>query len=231
MLAISLYLVTLSDQSINVALERLDLPLPLPEIHGLCCGLLCSMSSTAAKTRWFTELLDAAALKSDAVASKASELKVLDEWFSETLASLNDVELEFAPAMPDDALPVALRIRALGEFCGGFTYGLGIALSQRGQKPIPADTLEIIEDFQAIESADSGESDMQQGTQGALQRDFPPRSKDGSESEDGQVVGVIDTGEQQEVMYNELLEYVRVGVLLVLEELRPVTNVTQVKPS
>lgn len=231
MLAISLYIVTLSDQSINVALERLDLPLPLPEIHGLCCGLLCSMSSTAAKTRWFTELLDAAALKSDAVASKASELKVLDEWFSETLASLNDAELEFAPAMPDDSLPVASRIRALGEFCGGFTYGLGIALSQRGQKPIPADTLEIIEDFQAIESADSEENGVQQGSLDARQRDFPLASTDGSESEDGQVVGAIDEGEQQEVMYNELLEYVRVGVLLVLEELRPVTNVTQVKPS
>ncbi|MFT6308588.1 MAG: hypothetical protein ACJA0Z_003763 [Halioglobus sp.] len=231
LVAISLYLVTLSDQSINVALERLDLPLPLPEIHGLCCGLLCSMSSTAAKTRWFTELLDAAALKSDAVASKASELKVLDEWFSETLASLNDVELEFSPAMPDDALPVALRIRALGEFCGGFTYGLGIALSQRGQKPIPADTLEIIEDFQAIESADLEESDLQHSSHGPLQRDFPPKSKDGSENEDAQMDGATDEEEQQEVVYNELLEYVRVGVLLVLEELRPVTNVTQVKPS
>lgn len=218
---------TLSDQSINIALERLDLPLPLPEIHGLCCGLLCSMSSTAAKTRWFTELLDAAALKSDAVAAKAAELKVLDEWFSQTLASLNAADLEFAPAMPDDALPVAVRIRALGEFCGGFTYGLGIALSQRGQKPIPTDTLEIIEDFQAIESADLEESTSQH----AFQRDLPVGSEDGSENEDAQAGSAADETEQQEVMYNELLEYVRVGVLLVLEELRPVSNVTQVKPS
>lgn len=218
---------TLSDQSINVALERLDLPLPLPEIHGLCCGLLCSMSSAAAKTRWFTELLDAAALKSDAVASKASELKVLDDWFSETLASLNDAELEFAPAMPDDSLPVAHRIRALGEFCGGFTYGLGIALSQRGQKPIPPDTLEIIEDFQAIESADVEEN----GSQHAFQRDLPAETKNGSESEQAVGGSAADEKEQQEVMYTELLEYVRVGVLLVLEELRPVTNITQVKPS
>lgn len=213
----SIYLVTLSDQSINLALERLDLPLPLPEIHGLCCGLLCSMSSTAAKTRWFTELLDAAALKSDAVAAKAAELKVLDEWFSETLAALNDVELEFAPAMPDDAVPVAVRLRALSDFCGGFTYGLGIALSQRGQKPIPADTLEIIEDFQAIESTDLDESG--------------PESDARLVTQSGAISGVVDEAEQREVMYNELLEYVRVGVLLVLEELRPVTNVSQVKPS
>lgn len=231
MLAISLYLVTLSDQSINVALERLDLPLPLPEIHGLCCGLLCSMSSTAAKTRWFTELLDAAGLKSDAVAAKAAELKVLDEWFSETLASLHDAELEFSPAVPDDDETVALRIRALGEFCGGFTYGLGIALSQRGQKPIPADTQEIIEDFQAIESADVDEGGSHYGLPPAVQQDLPVESEAGSENETVQPVSATEQKEQQEVMYNELLEYVRVGVLLVLEELRPVTTVAQGKPS
>lgn len=178
------------------------MPLPLSEVHGLCCGLLCSMSSSAAKTRWFTELLDAAQLDPDAVASKAAQLKTLDEWFMSTLSSLNDAELEFAPELPEETAPVAVRIRALGDFCGGFTYGLGLALSKRGEKPLPADTREIIEDFQAIESAeaDSSASDAD--------------------------------SEQQEVMYNELLEYVRVGVLLILEELRPITPVPQQgKPS
>ena len=232
MLAISLFIVTLSDQSINVALERLDLPLPLPEIHGLCCGLLCSMSSASAKTRWFTELLDAAELKPDDVAGKSAELKVLDEWFSETLASLNDAELEFAPAVPDDAVSVAIRIRALGDFCGGFTYGLGIALSQRGQKPIPADTLEIIEDFQAIESVDPEEGEIPSHSHGSEQKNIGTGTQQGSSEETTQTEGVsISPGEHQEVMYNELLEYVRVGVLLVLEDLRPVTNITQVKPS
>lgn len=219
---------TLSDQTIHVALERLDLPLPLPEIHGLCCGLLCSMSSAAAKTRWFIELLDAAGLKPDAVASKASELKVLDEWFCETLASLNDAELDFAPAIPAEDAPVAVRLRALGEFCGGFTYGLGIALSKRGQKPIPADTQEVIEDFQAIESADVEDSGSRQPLTGALQHDLP--SAAGSKTDSAQAVAQSDN-EQQEIIYNELLEYVRVGVLLVLEELRPVTPNTQVTPS
>jgi len=32
-------------------------------------------------------------------------------------------------------------------------------------------------------------------------------------------------------MFNELLEYVRVGVLLILEELRPVTPINQTTPS
>ncbi len=184
------------------------MPLPLSEVHGLCCGLLCSMSSTAAKTRWFTEMLDAAQISSDAVASKAAQLKTLDDWFMATLTSLNDADLEFAPAMPDETLPVSIRNRALGDFCGGFTYGLGLALSKRGEKPLPSDTREIIEDFQAIESADIDE----------------PYSPKG-------VISSSDDIEQQEVTYNELLEYVRVGVLLILEELRPITPVAQVKPS
>ncbi len=60
---------------------------------------------------------------------------------------------------------------------------------------MPADTREIIEDFQAIEAAD------------------------------------VDDASANEEVYTELLEYVRVGVLLILEELRPIMPVTQQKPS
>lgn len=187
--------VTLSNHTISNALERLDLPLPMAEVHGLCCGLLCSLSSSAAKTRWFTELLDAAGLSPESVASKAAELKTLDDWFAESLRSLNDTDLEFSPALPDDATPVKDRLLALGEFCSGFTYGLGHALARRGQKPLPTDTREIIEDFQAIEAAE------------------------------------VDDDSASEDVYAELLEYVRVGVLLVLEELRPVPPAQTRKPS
>ncbi|NND93165.1 MAG: UPF0149 family protein [Granulosicoccus sp.] len=186
---------TLSNEILSSALERLEMPLPLSEVHGLCCGLLCSMPSSAAKRRWFTELLDAASLSADSVAGKAGELKTLDEWFAQTLSSLNDADLEFTPALPDDEVPVQVRTRALGDFCGGFTYGIGLALSQRGHKPLPADAREIIEDFQSIEAVD------------------------------------IDDSTAEESVFIELLEYVRVGVLLVLEELRPITPATQNQPS
>lgn len=186
---------TLSNQTLTSAIERLDLPLPLSEVHGLCCGLLCSLPSAAAKTRWFTELLDAASLSPQAVSSRAAELKTLDQWFSETLALLNDSDLEFSPALPDDDVPVAVRTRALGDFCGGFTYGVGIALSQGGQKRLPEDSREIITDFQEIDAVE------------------------------------VDDGGADEAVFVELLEYVRVGVLLVLEELRPITPVNQQKPA
>lgn len=179
-------------------LSQLNVPLSVSEVHGLGCALLCAQPSATAKTRWFTELLDAAAVSADEVASKATHLKTLDEWFSQTLSSMNDSDLDFSPALPDDEVPVAERVRALGDFCAGFTYGIGLSMTQRAHRPLPADTREIIEDFQAIDAADEV-------------------------GDDGESLSV----EKQESVYIELLEYVRVGVLLVLEELRPIGRVQQ----
>lgn len=232
--AISSNLVTHSIQSISSALERLDVPLSASEIHGLCCGLLCSLPSTGAKTRWFTEILDAASLAPESVSKKAAELKILDAWFAETLSSLNGADLDFTPALPEDDTPASYRIKSLGEFCGGFTYGIGIALSQRGQKPLPTDTREIIEDFQAIDAVDL-DNDSDGGNDSGIDGSFygGPDSGHGASTVVATMAksGQSASDEDQEVAYIELLEYVRVGVLLVLEELRPVTPATQEKPS
>lgn len=200
-----------SYQDLGTTLARLNVPLVVSEVHGLCCGLLCSLPSTAAKTRWFTETLDAASLSADQVTLKAAEIKALDEWFGQTLSVLNGNDLDFSPLMPDDAVPVKERITALKDFCAGFTYGIGIASSQRGHTPLPQDSREIIEDFQAIEAADS------------------MHDSETTDQINDQVLN--NHANSDEEVYNELLEYVRVGVLLVLEELRPVSAVSQEKLS
>lgn len=195
----------LSYQTVSSSLIQLNVPLPASEVHGLCCGLLSANPSGAAKTRWFTEILDSASLSPAEVAGNAAPLKSLDDWFGQTLSAMNDADLDFSPNLPEDDVPVVERLRALGDFCAGFTYGVGLSMTQRGNRPLPEDTREIIEDFQAIDAID-----------GADQAD-----------EEGE----IPSAEQQEAMYIELLEYVRVGVLLVLEELRPVSTTKQEKPS
>lgn len=195
----------ISHQNIGSSLSQLNVPLPASEVHGLCCGLLCAQPSTAAKTRWFTEVLDSASLSPAEVAGNAAPLKSLDDWFTQTLSAMNDTDLEFEPTLPEDDVPVLHRLRALGDFCAGFTYGIGLTMAQRGNRPLPEDTREIIEDFQAIDAADPA--------------DQP--------NDDGEILST----ENQEAMYVELLEYVRVGVLLVLEELRPISPTMQEKPS
>ena len=195
----------LTHLSIEATLSRLNVPLPVSEVHGLCCGLLCALPSAGAKTRWFTEVLDAAGLASSDVAGKAAQLKELDDWFGETVESMNNIDLDFAPAVPSDDTPVSQRMRALGDFCAGFTYGIGLTVTQRGNKSLPDDTQEIIEDFQAIDAADPIDQADEQGE--------------------------ILSADKHEGVYVELLEYVRVGVLLVLEELRPISPSEQRKLS
>ena len=181
---------------LSAALARLDVPLGVAESQGLACGLLCSRPATKAKSRWFSELLDAAALAPDAVAARAKDLRALDAWFDAELAALNDAELDFSLALPDDDDPLDRRVVALGEFCAGFVYGIGIGVSAGGNPALPADTRELLEDFMAIDGADTG-------------RDAA--SADGQES-----------GSGDEAAFVELAEYVRMGVLLVNEELKPV---------
>lgn len=195
----------LTYQNLDSTLSQLNVPLSVSEVHGLCSGLLCAQTSAAAKTRWFTELLDAAELDANDVANKAAQLKTLDEWFAHTLGSLNDAELDFSPVLPEEQASAAIRARALGDFCAGFTYGIGLATAQQGKRVLPEDSREIIEDFQAIDAADAIDQADEEGE-------------------------MMDS-EAQENVYVELLEFVRVGVLLVLEELRPISPVSQGSPS
>jgi len=174
---------------LSAVLARLDVPLGVPEAQGLACGLLCSRPATNAKSRWFAELLDAAALVPEALAERAKDLHILDAWFGAELAALNDSELDFALALPDDDRPLDTRVIALGEFCAGVVYGVGIGIAAQGNPSLPADTRELLEDFMAIDGADT-EADAEDGGEAA---------------------------------FVELSEYVRVGVLLIHEELKPVT--------
>jgi len=175
------------------ALAALEVPLSRAESHGLACGLLCTQTAAAAKSRWFTELLDAAGLDAGSLSSRADHVRCIDTWFESTQEQIDAPDLVFEPALPPDDVALDLRIDALGDFCAGFTYGVGIGTSGRGNGPLPTDTAELIADFQAIDGVERG----------------PGAGDVGSESD-----------------YTELVEYVRVGVLVVLEELKPVDRPT-----
>lgn len=190
--------VTASDA--DAALAAVGVPLSLAEAHGLACGLLCSQTSAAAKARWFTELLDAAELAAESLAAHGGSVRCLDAWFEATQEQLDAPDMAFEPALPSDETPLGVRIDALGDYCAGFTYGVGIGTSSRGNRPLPADTQELLTDFQAIDSVERGNT--------------PVASPSGSADQKADSASEAD--------YVELLEYVRVGVLVVLEELKPV---------
>ncbi len=174
---------------ISAHLKQLEVPIAASEAHGLLCGLLCCLPSSVAKTRWFAELLDAGTLSPDSLSLKAADVKALDSWFARVVESLNDSEFGFVPLAPDDDTPLASRVTALGDFCAGFTYGVGIGVTGRGNQPLPENTTELIHDFNEIDSSD---------------------------------LSNIDGSDESSLV--ELSEYVRVGVLLMYEELQPVNT-------
>jgi len=157
---------------LSALLSRLEVPISVSEAHGLLCGLLSAQPSAPAKRVWLTELLDAAALTPGSLSGRVDELKAVDTWFSQVLESLNDTDMNFNPLLPDDSTAVTERTRALGDFCAGFCYGIGLSTANRSNSALPQNSAELIKDFNEL---------------------------------------------------SELCEYVRVGVLLIGEELQPVT--------
>jgi len=172
---------------LSALLGRLEVPIGASEAHGLLCGLLSAQPSAMAKRVWLTELLDAAAVTPESLKERVGELKAVDGWFSQVLESLNDPELGFTPLLPEDSAALRDRTRALGDFCAGFCYGIGLGTAGRGNGRLPEDTTELINDFNEIDSTATSNVD----------------------------------GADEETL-NELCEYVRVGVLLIHEELQPI---------
>ncbi len=172
-------------------LGRLEVPISPSEAHGLLCGLLCTHPSTVAKGVWLGELLDAAALEPGSLAERATDIRSLDGWFAQVLESLNHADLTFNLMLPPDTVTPAEQARALGDYCAGFCYGIGIGTAGRGNGKLPTDTAELIKDFNEIDSTVTNDS---------------------------------QSADEETLI--ELIEYVRVGVLLVNEELQPVTAAT-----
>ena len=153
------------------------------ESHGTICGALCA--GTDGSDAWLTHLL--AEADGDAGAQRACRqaLAILRDT-SRTL--LQAGTLEFAPLLPDDESGLAERTAALGEWCQGFLYGLGLAGDRLHIDALPDEAGEVLRDMGQIAQA---------GFEG-----------DADDDED-------------EAAYTEIVEYVRVGVQLLYEELQP----------
>ncbi len=141
-------------ENITNDLSKMAVTISAAEAHGILSGLLCTVPSGVAKKHWFSELLDISGASADSLAQHTRELKALDNWFAESVQSLNDPDMNFQLCLPEDAASFKERQYALADFCAGFNYGFGIGMAGRDNKKLPEDTQELIEDFQSIESAD-----------------------------------------------------------------------------
>ncbi len=93
------------------------------ELHGLVVGVLASGCEHDEKVQQ-----DAALLLMDCPSTPdADVLQAVAAFYPLTLLDLKDSNLGFQLLLPEDALPVADRTRALSEWCQGFLTGFAEA--------------------------------------------------------------------------------------------------------
>ncbi len=120
----------------------------------------------------------------------------LSDLHQSTLEMMNDATGDFRLLLMDDDDPLPERVEALAAWCQGFIYGLAAGGIKEGSE-LPEDTAELLKDV--IEISRAG-------------HDVDDTGVDDSEDND------------DEVAYMEIEEYVRMGVLLIYEELQPLQS-------
>ena len=139
-------------------LQRLDSAVGAAEAHGWLCGALCVRAGFGAAD-WLAELAE------DATGA-AGELPALRELHAETRDALRSPDFAFVPLLPVEQAPLAERVTALAEWCGGFLYGIGAAGASDAATRT-GDVGEILQDLAEISraelepgrGADAGEAD------------------------------------------------------------------------
>lgn len=168
-------------------LSRMLAPLNPAELHGLLCGLLCA-DPNLDRDRWLRHADEL--LGEDAELTEVAR-DLLLKLFEYGAAQLNSEDGTVAPLLPDDATPLEQRTAALGVWCQGLLYGLGLGQADRHGR-LSEESQEFLRDAVEIAKVDF-ETD--------------------------------EASEVDEVAYAEIVEYLRVGLLLLQQDLhRPPTS-------
>ncbi len=118
----------------------------------------------------------------------------LSELHQSTLEMMNDPSGEFRLLLLDDDDALPERVETLAAWCQGFIYGLA-AGGIRQDSELPDDAAELLKDMIEISRASHEVEDM-----------------------------TADIEQEDEVAYMEIEEYVRMGALLIYEELQPLQS-------
>jgi uncharacterized protein YgfB (UPF0149 family) len=127
-------------------LQRTGSSVPAAEGHGALCGGLCAAADYSLE-RWVEEIVPENAQEFDEAART-----VLRLIYTDTHRALREDQMEFTPLLPDDERTLEVRAEALGLWCQGFLYGLGMSGLDPKIKLSP-DVQEILKDLTHISRA------------------------------------------------------------------------------
>ncbi len=165
-------------EPLNKSLLKVGTLTDAAETHGILCGLLCTTQNFSLN-EWFRHTLGETATK-DGLASECQQQLVLIKNY--TKEQLNSFNCEFMPLLPKDDIPLAERTQALGGWCEGFLFGLGLVDLEMDR--LSASTKEFITDTISVSR-----------------------------------VAQVEDNDELEEDYMQLVEYIRVGVMSLYEEL------------
>lgn len=162
---------------INNSLQLVGALMDAAEAHGILCGILCTSQSYQEEI-WLRHILSDTAIEDGLVSQCQRQLLLLKKYTVEQLNSVND---EFMPLLPSDDSPLSQRVQALGGWCEGFLFGIG--LTGIDTKSLPNEVKDFIDDIISISR-----------------------------------VAPIENSEEYEKDYMEIVEYLKVGVIILYEE-------------
>ncbi len=176
-------------------LFNVDAALGATESHGALCGMLCAQGATEA-SQWMLNVLGEHEETSEGLQQVGKKLLQIHKI---TVEQMNDTEADFELMLPDDDEPLEMRVEGLGMWCQGFVYGLAVG-GIKEDSVLPEDSKELIQDILEISRA------------GYVADNEAELATDEEDSE------------EDEVAFMEVCEYVRMGVLLIYEELQPLQS-------
>lgn len=164
------------------------------EVHGILIGLLCR--DAFAPTGKWVQALELEGSVSDTRFQTVREL--LDDVWNYSHQSLNQIETDFEPLLPSDDESLSERSSELGAWSQGFLYGFSLQEENGGdeeevevnQEEMPQIVSEILQDIVEISQV--------------------ANNIDGDD---------VESIESNEAAFIELVEYLRVSIQLVFEEM------------
>lgn len=161
-------------------LSRLLAPIDPAELHGLLCGLLCT-GMDLDRDQWLHHAREA--LANDREFSPIVD-DLLLHLFDDGVTRIDSPDEPITPLLPDDDAPLRERVNALGGWCQGLLYGLGLGESGWNDR-LGEESQEFLQDVADI-----------------AQIGFD----------------IDEAGEADENAYAEVVEYLRVGLMLIQQD-------------
>jgi len=107
---------------LNQSLHHVGATMNAAETHGILCALLC-LKKTPLEELWFKHVFGEMAINDHLAQACEKQLLLLKNY---TQAQLKSDDMIFTLLLPNDEEILTERIQALGGWCEGFLFGLGL---------------------------------------------------------------------------------------------------------